>query len=54
MYTKILEKTVERQREELKTERAKRLKTEKAIYDTGKSVSQVFVLVLDWVPISFY
>ncbi|XP_058184188.1 nuclear-pore anchor isoform X3 [Rhododendron vialii] len=43
----ILEKTVERQREELKTERAKRLKTEKAIYDTGKSVSQEKTKLVD-------
>ncbi|KAI8550055.1 hypothetical protein RHMOL_Rhmol06G0074600 [Rhododendron molle] len=43
----ILEKTVERQREELKTERAKRMKTEKAIYDTGKSVSQEKTKLVD-------
>lgn len=46
MHTKILEKTVERQREELKTERVRRHKTEKTIMDYGQAANQVLSLSL--------
>lgn len=43
-FAQTLEKHLERQREELRKEKDKRLKNEKAIRDSYKNIEQVFLL----------